>query len=94
MNNLTTGSRGDESFSYYETIGGGFGGRPTIEGMDAVQVGMTNTLNTPVEVLEAEYPLRVTRYALRPDSGASGQYRGGHGIERQLEPEVPATPHF
>ncbi|MEA1931771.1 MAG: hydantoinase B/oxoprolinase family protein [Euryarchaeota archaeon] len=91
MNNLTIGSRTGEGFSYYETIGGGFGGRPNKDGMDAVQVGMTNTLNTPIEALEAEYPLRVTRYALRPDSGGRGRYRGGHGIERQLETEVPAT---
>jgi len=91
MNNLTIGSRDGEGFSYYETIGGGFGGRPTIEGMDGVQVGMTNTLNTPIEALEAEYPLQVTRYALRPDSGGRGQHRGGHGIERQLKTEVPAT---
>jgi N-methylhydantoinase B len=91
MNNLTIGSRDGEGFSYYETIGGGFGGRPTKDGMDGVQVGMTNTLNTPVEALEAEYLLRVTRYALRPDSGGRGQYRGGHGIERRLETEVPAT---
>ncbi len=91
MNNLTIGSRDGEAFSYYETIGGGFGARPTKDGMDGVQVGMTNTLNTPVEALEAEYPLRVTRYALRPDSGGRGRFRGGHGIERQLEIEVPAT---
>jgi len=91
MNNLTIGSRNDQGFSYYETIGGGFGGRPTKDGMDGVQVGMTNTLNTPIEALEAEYPLRVTRYALRPDSGGRGRYRGGHGIERQLETDVPAT---
>ena len=91
MNNLTIGSRDGESFSYYETIGGGFGARSTKDGMDGVQVGMTNTLNTPVEALEAEYPLRVTRYALRPDSGGRGRYRGGHGIERCLVTEAPAT---
>jgi N-methylhydantoinase B len=91
MNNLTIGSRDGEGFSYYETIGGGFGGRPSKDGMDGVQVGMTNTLNTPVEALEAEYPLRVTRYALRPDSGGRGQYRGGLGIERRITTEVPAT---
>jgi len=91
MNNLTIGSRDGAGFSYYETIGGGFGARPTKDGMDGVQVGMTNTLNTPVEALEAEYPLRVTRYALRPYSGGSGRHRGGHGIERQLVTEVPAT---
>jgi len=91
MNNLTVGSRDGEPFSYYETIGGGFGARATKDGIDGVQVGMTNTLNTPIEALEAEYPLRVTRYALRADSGGRGRFRGGDGIERQLETEVPAT---
>lgn len=91
MNNLTIGSRDGESFSYYETIGGGFGGRPHKDGMDGVQVGMTNTLNTPIEALEAAYPLRVMRYALRPNSGGRGQFRGGLGIERQLRVDVPAT---
>ncbi len=91
MNNLTIGSRDGEAFSYYETIGGGFGARPTADGMDGVQVGMTNTLNTPIEALEAEYPLRVMRYALRAKSGGRGQFRGGDGIERRLKIEVPAT---
>lgn len=75
------GSR-DGDFTYYETIGGGYGARPNKDEMDGVQVGMTNTLNTPVESIELEYPLRVERYALRPDSGGSGRYRGGLGIER------------
>ena len=106
MNNLTIGGRGrtgsgsddervdggaDGSFTYYETIGGGFGGRAEKDGMDGVQVGMTNTLNTPVESLETEYPLRVERYALRPDSGGDGRHRGGLGIERTVRIETDAT---
>lgn len=90
MNNLTIGSR-DDGFTYYETIGGGFGARPDKDGIDGVQVGMTNTLNTPVESLELEYPMRVERYALRPDSGGQGQYRGGLGIERSVTVAVDAT---
>jgi N-methylhydantoinase B len=90
MNNLTIGNR-EGGFTYYETIGGGFGARPDRDGMDGVQVGMTNTLNTPVESLELEYPLRVERYALRSNSGGSGQYRGGLGIERQVTVETDAT---
>jgi len=90
MNNLTLGAR-DGSFSYYETIGGGFGGRAERDGMDGVHVGMTNTLNTPVEALEREYPLRVERYALRPDSGGAGRHRGGLGLERAVTVEVPVT---
>ena len=90
MNNLIIGGRGGE-FAYYETIGGGFGGRASDDGMDGVQVGMTNTLNTPVEALEAEYPLRVDRYALRPDSGGDGAHRGGLGLERRLRIQQDAT---
>ena len=90
MNNLTIGSR-EGSFSYYETIGGGFGGRADRDGMDGVQVGMTNTLNTPIEALEAEYPLAVERYAFRPDTGGRGRHRGGLGLERTVRVETAAT---
>ncbi|WP_455449001.1 hydantoinase B/oxoprolinase family protein [Natrinema thermotolerans] len=90
MNNLTIGAR-DGSFAYYETIGGGFGARAECDGMDGVQVGMTNTLNTPVESLETEYPLRVERYALREGSGGRGRHRGGEGLERSVTVETPAT---
>ena len=90
MNNLIIGSRSG-NFTYYETIGGGSGARSTKDGMDGVQVGMTNTLNTPVEALEAEYPLRVERYALRPDSGGDGRHRGGLGLERSVTVEETAT---
>ncbi|WP_423746282.1 hydantoinase B/oxoprolinase family protein (plasmid) [Haladaptatus sp. SPP-AMP-3] len=93
MNNLTIGSRdgGDDGFTYYETIAGGFGGRPTKDGMDGVQVGMTNTLNTPVESLEAEYPLFVEEYALRENSGGRGRFRGGLGVVRSVTVETDAT---
>ncbi|EMA44686.1 hydantoinase B/oxoprolinase family protein [Halococcus saccharolyticus] len=98
MNNLVVGSRSgadgddpDDGFTYYETIGGGAGGRPNGDGMDGVQVGMTNTLNTPIEALEAAYPLCVERYALRPGSGGAGRYRGGLGIERVVTLGVDAT---
>ncbi|MFC6825001.1 hydantoinase B/oxoprolinase family protein [Halopelagius fulvigenes] len=90
MNNLIIGDRTGE-FTYYETIGGGFGARPEKDGMDGVQVGMTNTLNTPVEAMETEYPLRVERYALRPSSGGDGRYRGGLGLERTITVETDAT---
>jgi N-methylhydantoinase B len=90
MNNLIIGSR-TGSFTYYETIGGGFGARPTKDGLDGVQVGMTNTLNTPVEALETAYPLRVERYGLRPDSGGDGRFRGGLGIERSVTVLEDAT---
>ena len=90
MNNLIIGDRTGE-FTYYETIGGGFGARPDKDGMDGVQVGMTNTLNTPIESMEAEYPLRLERYALRESSGGDGTYRGGLGLERSVTVETDAT---
>ncbi|MFC6993561.1 hydantoinase B/oxoprolinase family protein [Haladaptatus sp. GCM10025707] len=90
MNNLIIGSR-TGSFTYYETIGGGFGARPTKDGMDGVQVGMTNTLNTPVEALETAYPLHVERYGLRAGSGGDGRFRGGLGLERSVTIQEDAT---
>ena len=90
MNNLIIGDRSGE-FTYYETIGGGFGARPDKDGMDGVQVGMTNTLNTPAEAMEIEYPLRVERYALRPSSGGDGRHRGGLGLERTVAVETDAA---
>lgn len=91
MNNLIIGTRTGDGFTYYETIGGGFGGRSTSDGIDGVQVGMTNTLNTPIEALEAEYPLVVDSYQLREGSGGDGRYRGGLGIERAITIETEAT---
>jgi N-methylhydantoinase B len=88
MNNLIVGS---SEFVYYETIGGGAGATPDADGLSGVQVGMTNTRNTPVEALEAAYPLRVEEYALRGDSGGTGRFDGGDGLVRALTPETAAT---
>jgi len=88
MNNLVVGG---SDFSYYETIGGGMGASATADGPSGVQVGMTNTLNTPVEALEAAYPLRVEKYGLRGGSGGDGRYRGGDGLVRELTVEADAT---
>jgi N-methylhydantoinase B len=82
MNNLTLGNAG---FSYYETIGGGQGACPDADGPSAVHVAMSNTLNTPIEALERELPLRVCEYALRRGSGGAGAHRGGDGAIRELE---------
>lgn len=88
MNNLALGgydkARG-RHFSYYETVGGGCGAGPRGAGASAMQTHMTNTWNTPVEVLEAYYPLRVHRYAVRRGSGGAGLHRGGDGIVREVE---------
>lgn len=88
MNNLTIGGideRTGEAFAYYETIAGGMGARPDRDGVSGVHTHMTNSLNTPAEALEYAYPLRVTRYSLRQDSGGRGRFRGGDGIVRELE---------
>ncbi|MDB2226230.1 hydantoinase B/oxoprolinase family protein [Halorubrum ezzemoulense] len=91
MNNVIIGNRDRGGFTYYETIGGGFGARPDKDGMDGVQVGMTNTLNTPIEVLEAEYPFTVEQYGFREGSGGDGQYRGGLGLVRSVTIETEAV---
>jgi N-methylhydantoinase B len=86
MNNVTLGT---EEFTYYETIGGGQGACPDADGPSGVHVAMSNTLNTPVEALELELPLRVTEYALRRGSGGDGRHRGGDGVVRELEALAP-----
>jgi N-methylhydantoinase B/oxoprolinase/acetone carboxylase alpha subunit len=83
MNNLIIGGEG---WVYYETIGGGQGGRPGGKpGMNGIHTGMTNTSNTPIEALERTYPLRVLRYGLRHGSGGVGLAPGGEGIIRDLQ---------
>jgi N-methylhydantoinase B len=82
MNNLTLGN---DRFSYYETLGGGQGACAHADGPSGVHVAMSNTLNTPIEALEREFPLRVVEYALRRGSGGDGAHRGGDGIVRELE---------
>jgi N-methylhydantoinase B len=88
MNNLTLGN---DDFTYYETLGGGQGACPGADGPSAVHVAMSNTLNTPVEALELEFPLRVVEYGLRRGSGGGGRHRGGDGIVRELEALAPMT---
>jgi N-methylhydantoinase B/oxoprolinase/acetone carboxylase alpha subunit len=82
MNNLLVGGAG---WVYYETVGGGQGGRRGAPGMSGVHTGMTNTRNTPVEALERTFPLRVLRQRLRRGSGGAGAQPGGEGIERDLQ---------
>jgi N-methylhydantoinase B len=88
MNNLVVGGA---DFAYYETIGGGAGATVDADGLSGVQVGMTNTLNTPIEALELEYPLTVEEYSLRADSGGAGRHRGGDGIVRSVTVDAAAT---
>ena len=92
MNNLAMGSRAQGSqWDYYETMGGGMGAGPEHDGLSAIQTHMTNTLNTPIEVLESHYPLRIRRYALRDNSGGGGRHRGGDGLIREFEFLAPTT---
>jgi N-methylhydantoinase B len=86
MNNLTLAS---DEFTYYETLGGGQGACPEADGPSAIHVAMSNTLNTPVEALESEFPLRVRELSLRRGSGGDGERRGGDGIVRELEALAP-----
>ncbi|HZO59808.1 MAG TPA: hydantoinase B/oxoprolinase family protein [Solirubrobacterales bacterium] len=88
MNNLTLGN---ERFTYYETLGGGQGACPDADGPSAVHVAMSNTLNTPIEALEAEFPLRVREYAVRRGSGGAGRHAGGAGVVREVEALEPMT---
>lgn len=90
MNNIAMGSKGESGWSYYETIGGGSGANQYQDGMSVVQTHMTNTKNTPIEVLEMNYPLRVIQYAIRQNSGGTGKHRGGDGIIREFEFLKPA----
>ena len=82
MNNLTLGGAG---FSYYETLGGGQGACRDADGPSAVHVAMSNTMNTPIEALEREFPLRVVEYAVRRGSGGAGRHSGGDGVVREIE---------
>ena len=93
MSNLTIGGidpRTGAPFTYYETIAGGMGARPTAPGIDGVHCHMTNSLNTPIEALEYAYPLRVRTYAYRPGSGGRGAFRGGDGLVREIEVLAPS----
>jgi N-methylhydantoinase B len=88
MNNVTIGgvnpSTG-EAFAYYETVAGGMGAGPAGDGLSGVHTHMTNSLNTPVEAIEHEIPVRVRHYSLRRGSGGGGRRRGGDGLRRDIE---------
>ncbi len=88
MNNTIIGGEG---WTYYETIGGGQGASEKGSGPSGVHTSMTNTMNTPIEAFEMEYPMRVERYELLYDSGGSGEHRGGDGIVRSVRVLEPAS---
>jgi N-methylhydantoinase B/oxoprolinase/acetone carboxylase alpha subunit len=88
MNNVTLGGtdpRTGRRFAYYETLGGGMGGRNGLPGISGVHCHMSNTRNTPVEAIEHYLPVRVRQYRLRRDSAGEGRYRGGEGLIREYE---------
>ena len=92
MNNLTLGGRDPRNsapFAYYETIAGGMGARPGLDGISAVHTHMTNSWNTPIEVFEQTYPVCVRNYSIRRNSGGAGKSRGGDGIIREIELLTP-----
>ncbi len=87
MNNITIGGIHPETgkpFTYYETLGGGMGAFAGGNGESGIQSHMTNTMNTPIEALEFEYPLMVVQYSLRKNSGGNGLFKGGDGIVRAI----------
>jgi N-methylhydantoinase B len=77
--------RTNRSFVFYESYGGGMGGTKHGDGADGLSTGTSNAMNIPVEAIEIDYPIRITRYELVPDSGGAGQYRGGLGLLREYE---------
>ena len=88
MNNVTFGGRG---WTFYETLGGGQGASVRGRGPSGVHVGMSNTLNSPVEALENAYPLRIDAYSLRRGSGGIGEHQGGDGVRRVYRVLEPST---
>jgi N-methylhydantoinase B len=87
MSNVMLGGRlcNGRTWAFYETNGCGMGARPNGDGIDAIQCHMTNTLNTPIEALEREFPLRVVRYEIAEGTGGAGRHRGGNGLIRAIE---------
>jgi N-methylhydantoinase B len=85
-NVMLGGTRPDgRTWAFYETNACGSGGRPNGDGVDAIHCHMTNTLNTPIEAVEREYPLRIARYEIADGTGGAGRHRGGHGLIRSFE---------
>jgi N-methylhydantoinase B/oxoprolinase/acetone carboxylase alpha subunit len=94
MNNVTFGGtdpRTGRRFAYYETLGGGMGARPGLDGLSAVHTHMSNTRNTPIEAIEHDLPIRIRQYRIRRGSGGAGRFRGGDGLIREYEALAETT---
>ncbi len=92
MNNIMAGGydpRRKRPWAFYETIGGGSGGRPFEDGIDGIHTNMTNTMNTPIEAIEQYYPIIFTAYEFRENSFGAGKFRGGNGIVRSWKLNAP-----
>lgn len=74
--------RSGNRYVSYETVKGGFGARPNKDGINVIASGISNTMNTPIEVLEMAFPVRIERYCIEPDTGGAGRYRGGASARR------------
>jgi N-methylhydantoinase B len=77
-----TDPRSGRHYVSYETVKGGYGARPNKDGINCIASGISNTMNTPVEIMEMTFPVRIERYEVNPDSGGAGRYRGGCGARR------------
>jgi N-methylhydantoinase B len=77
-----TDPRSGQAYVSYETVKGGFGARPNKDGINVIASGISNTMNTPVEIMEMAFPVRIERYEVNPDSGGAGRHRGGCGARR------------
>ena len=87
MNNVVIGGVDVDgrAWSFYETNGCGMGARPSADGIDGIHAHMTNTLNTPIEALERDFPLRIVRYEFAAATMGQGRYRGGCGLVRSIQ---------
>jgi N-methylhydantoinase B len=86
MNNVMMGGNDrDAPWSFYETNGCGMGARPHADGIDGIHVHMTNTLNTPIEAIERDFPLRIVRYEFAEGTAGAGRFRGGSGLVRSFQ---------
>jgi N-methylhydantoinase B len=88
MNNISIGGYDcirNRPFTYYETLAGGMGARPAKDGLDGAHTHMTNTMNTPIEVIENSYPFKINTYTIRRGSGGGGMRRGGDGLIREYQ---------
>ncbi len=83
--------RSGNRYVSYETVKGGFGARPNKDGINVVSSGISNTMNTPIEVLEMAFPVRVLEYSVEPDTGGAGTYRGGNAARRIWQLQEDAT---